>query len=231
MLRRLFVTGLAGAALCVTTDSGILAQESRTPARATQALRIFSRSGAPTPPATNAANRAQGQPTQEPGFRPSRRPAPAEAAQVDAIRALGGGGPSGPSGVKAPKPGELQEVILTAQRPWINEQAHVVHTLAYSVDPSSGVVNFNKNYPGATTVYFKGVQDGSYLVDFVVDSWGDGTYRVTSGEVNQDFTNADGAQHLMVGVKTTAAGWVDLRLTRGDGVGYHLTEIKITRVN
>jgi hypothetical protein len=68
-------------------------------------------------------------------------------------------------------------------------------------------------------------------VDFAVDAWGSGTYRVTSGDNVQTFPDSNGQQHLMVGVQAATAGWVSLILSRSEGSGYYLREVRVTRVN
>jgi hypothetical protein len=98
-------------------------------------------------------------------------------------------------------------------------------------DNSTGVVQFSTNYLNFTTVHLNVAEGASYLVDFAVDAWGSGTYRVTSGDNAQTFPNSNGQQHLMVGVQAATAGWVSVQLTRTDGSGYYVHEVRVTRVN
>lgn len=235
LLHRSLATGISGVVLSLAFVTPTAAQEGRAPARATPALAVFKPTGtrAVVSPAQIQAP-VSGLPVEEPGVRAPRRPAPADAARNDAVRTLSsgrGGVPQGPGAVQAQKPGELQDVTLTSQRPWINEQAYVTYLLAYGTNTATGHVLFNKNFPGLTGVYLNVLQGSSYLVDFVVDSWGEGTYRVESGDVRQEFKNAEGPQHLMVGVQPTASGWVHVFLSRPGGTGYYVMEVRITRVN
>ncbi len=233
--QRSFAAGVRGVVLSLTLLTPAAAQEGRAPGRASPALTIFKPNGTRTvvSPSQIPAP-VSGLPTEEPGVRAPRRPAPADAARNEAMRSLAGGPggvPQGPGTVQAPKPGELQDVTLTTQRPWINEQAYMTHLLPYGTNTATGHALFNKNFPGSTGVYLNVLKGSSYLVDFVVDSWGGGTYRVQSGAMHQEFQNADGAQHLMVGVQPAASGWVNLFLSRPGGTGYYVMEVRVTRVN
>ncbi|HSJ25542.1 MAG TPA: hypothetical protein VK929_12770 [Longimicrobiales bacterium] len=100
-----------------------------------------------------------------------------------------------------------------------------------SVNNATGVVQFSTNYLNFTTVRLNAVEGASYLVSFAVDAWGSGTYRVTSGDNVQTFPNSNGQQHLMVGIQAATAGWVSVQLTRADGSGYYVHEVRVTRVN
>jgi hypothetical protein len=223
---------LIGGALLLP-DSGVEAQD-RTVTRAVP-LEVFTVSGARTPPPTPGLESIR--PTDgaaESGMRPSRAVPAADGARAAAMRALRSrpaARPAGSGALQAPAPTELHDVTLTSRRPWINNQAYVSYGMPVSVNTSTGVVMFSTNYAGSAVVHLNAAEGASYLVDFAVDAWGSGTYRVTSGDNVQTFPDSNGQQHLMVGVQAATAGWVSLILSRSEGSGYYLREVRVTRVN
>jgi hypothetical protein len=229
-LPRHMATVLIGGALLLPA-SGVEAQE-RTVTRAVP-LEVFTVSGTRTPPPAPGLEsiRATAE-AAEPGMRPARAVPAAAGARTAAMRVLS----SAPAtragrGIQAPAPTELQDVTLTSRRPWINNQAYVNYSMPVTVDNSTGVVRFSTNYLNFTTVHLNVAEGGTYLVDFAVDAWGIGTYRVTSGDNAQTFPNSNGQQHLMVGVQAATAGWVSVQLTRTEGSGYYVHEVRVTRVD
>jgi hypothetical protein len=231
-LPRNMATVLIGGALLLP-HSGVEAQDR--PVTRAVPLEIFTVSGARTPPPTlDLQSIRSTDEVAEPGVRPSRAVPAAEGARTEAMRVLSSRSAARPGragAIQAPAPAELQDVTLTSRRPWINNQAYVNYSMPVSVDNSTGVVRFSTNYLNFTTVYLNAAAGATYLVDFAVDAWGIGTYRVTSGDNAQTFPNANGQQHLMVGVQATTAGWVSVQLTRMDGSGYYVREVRVTRVN
>lgn len=229
---RLMATVLIGGALLIP-DSGVEAQD-RTATRAVP-LQVFTVSGAGTPaptPGLQSSRSADG--AAESGMRPARAVPAADGARAAAMTVLSSrpAAPPGRAGaIQAPAPTELQDVTLTSRRPWINNQAYVDYTMPVTVNNSTGVVQFSTNYLNYTTVHLNVVEGASYLVDFAVDAWGSGTYRVTSGDNVQTFPDSNGQQHILVGVQAAATGWVSVQMTRSAGSGYYVHEVRITRVN
>jgi hypothetical protein len=222
---------LIGGALLLQ-ESGVEAQD-RIATRAVP-LEVFTVSGATTPPSTPDLDIRLPDEVAESGMRPSRAVPAADGARTAAIRILRSrtaARPGRAGALQAPAPTELQDVTLTARRPWINNQAYVSYGMPVTVNTSTGVVMFSTNYAGSTRVHLNAAEGASYLVDFAVDAWGSGTYRVASGDNAQTFPDSNGQQHLMVGVQAATAGWVSVQLSRTDGSGYYLREVRVTRVN
>jgi len=226
---------IAGGALALALSLASTAMAQDRARGATPELPVFRIAGTAAAPAVTTAQLAlPGLPAPEPGLRAPRPPARGDDVRTAAMSTLStgrGGRPATAGAVQAPGPTELQNVTLTAQRPWVNNQANVRYMLPYEVNTATGVVTFNINYPGRTAMVFNAVAGASYLVEFAVDPIGYGTFRVTSGSNVQDFpqTNTN-PRRLMVGVQATAAGWISVDLSRPTGSGYHLQEIRITRV-
>lgn len=222
---------LVGGALLLP-DSGVEAQN-RTGARAAP-VEVFTVSGARTPPPMPGvqSNRSTDE-VAEPGMRPARAVPAADGARTAAMSVLSsrrGARPGGTGAIQAQAPTELQDITLTARRPWVNNRAYLSYLFPATVNSSTGTVMFSRD-SGFATVYLNAAEGALYLVDFAVDAWGIGTYRVASGDNAQTFPNSNGQQHLMVAVQATTAGWVSVQLSRSNGSGYYIHEVRVTRVD
>ena len=165
---------------------------------------------------------------------PPAPPDPVKPETLDLVgNALGGGGFGGAAGrdFQSPGPPVLDHIELTTRQPWFHEKGNVRTALAYTTSTGAAPSwNFNKNFPGLMTVNLKVEEGATYLVDFVVSSWGSGTYQVETDSGMQEFADNGGdLEHLLVGLNATESGWVNLHLRR-EGTGYYVYSVIVNRM-
>lgn len=160
-------------------------------------------------------------------------PDPVEPQTLDLLgAALGGGFGGAASGdFQNPGPPVLDHIELSARRPWVNEKGYLHFLLPFSLNPSSPSINFNKNFPGLLTVKLKVEEGETYLVDFVVSSWGKGTYRVETSGGEQEFADTQGKlEHVLVALHATENGWTDIKFNRTGDTGHYLFTVHVDRI-
>lgn len=147
--------------------------------------------------------------------------------------ALGGGGGGGAGGgdFQNPGPPVLDHIELSARRLWVNEKGYLDFLLPYQLNPSMPSINFNKNFPGSMTVRLKVEEGKTYVVDFAVKSWGQGTYRIETSGGTQEFEDIQGKlEHILVALNATESGWTDIKFDRTGDTGHYLFTVHVDRM-
>jgi len=160
-------------------------------------------------------------------------PDPVEPQTLDLLGvALGGGfGGAGAGDFQNPGPPVLDHIELSARTLWIHEKGYLDFVLPYQLNPSTPSINFNKNFPGVMTVRLKVEEGKTYLVDFAVSSWANGTYRVETSGGEQEFDDPQGKlEHVLVALNATESGWTNVRFQRLGDSGHYLFTVHVDRM-
>ena len=244
MLARSHLQAVFFLALSLLVAAPLAAYAQDSPARISERLRHRNRLAAvdlpattvavAPPPRVRAVRRAparQGLDVEAPPAPPAP-PDPVKPETLDLVgNALGGGGFAGPGGFQNPGPPVLDHIELTPRQPWFHDKGNVRTVLAYTVSTGTAPSwQFNTNFPGGMTVNLKVEEGRTYLVDFAVSSWGNGTYRVETDAGDQEFADAGGdLEHVLVGLNATESGWVKVQLSR-EGTGYYAYSVIVNRM-
>lgn len=166
-------------------------------------------------------------PPAAPGSERSLEPPALDPALVRAaLGSFGGGMPATGDGVAVAER-VLDQFSLTAQKMSFPKRGYLILDLAHQVDAQAGV-QFRMNSPGSATVNLNIEKGRAYLLDFAVNSWGDGAYQIETEGGAQSFQDPRGEmQHLLVGIEAATTGLSTITLRRS-GSGYYLHAVTVS---
>jgi len=120
---------------------------------------------------------------------------------------------------------ELKPVV-----PRIEGQGELVFHAPDMVDPERGALL--KPAQQSRVVLRLFVNGGHrYLVDFAVNAWEPGQYRVNAESGEMDVEDADGKLgHVTVLLSAAGLGWTEITLSRPEGSGFYLNAVGVTAV-
>lgn len=121
----------------------------------------------------------------------------------------------------------VRQLILSVKRPWYVHRAFLSSEGAQRVDARS-VMHFDESTPGRAVVGLNLVAGKNYLVDFLVDGNGEGTYTIESGAGTQEFPDPEGERnHVLLALQAQQSGWAELSLRRSAG-SFDLHSVEVT---
>lgn len=119
-------------------------------------------------------------------------------------------------------------IALSARQPFDPAIGHLTFDLPHRFDPVHGV-GFRADSAGSAGVSLHTEQGRSYLLDYAVNSWGEGVYTVEADGNAQEVPDDGNLSHVLVGIQATAGGWITVRLRRS-GSGFYLHGVEVTPV-
>ncbi|MEJ8567654.1 hypothetical protein [Elongatibacter sediminis] len=103
---------------------------------------------------------------------------------------------------------------------------HLVLQDPHRVDPVHGA-HFATGGQGVVILSLNAEAGGGYLVDFAVNGWDSGIYSIVADGADLEVSDDGSLTHVLVGIRTTQAGRVNVRLSRA-GSGFYLHAVEVT---
>ena len=124
----------------------------------------------------------------------------------------------------------LRQVILTVKRPWFVHRAFLAGEGVQRVDARS-VMHFDESIPGRAVVGLNLVEGHIYLLDFLLQGEGAGSYRVDTGEDTLEFPDPGAERtHVLLALEAGSNGWTEVSLSRDAGAfDLHSVEVTLAR--
>ena len=120
--------------------------------------------------------------------------------------------------------------VLTAKQPYLEDEGHIIFMYPESVDPKRGAL-FIPKLSGQVKLHLYVKGGHRYFVDFVVNSWDKGVYRVTaeSGEYSEEDPHGT-FSHVLAILIAAGSGWTQVDLKQDSGTGFELHRVEVTSV-
>jgi hypothetical protein len=118
--------------------------------------------------------------------------------------------------------------ILTISEPLVKDRAYLSFNVVDFMDPKRGA-RFVTEREGVAVLHLLVEAGYTYLVDFIVTSWGTGSYRVAAESNEHVIEDLGGSyNHVIALLKATGPGWTRVSLRQDYGTGYQLHAVAVT---
>ncbi len=118
--------------------------------------------------------------------------------------------------------------ILTISEPLVKDRAYLSFSVVNFMDPKRGA-RFVTESKGVAVLHLLVEAGYTYLVDFVVTSWGTSSYRVAAESNEHVIEDLGGSyNHVIALLKATGPGWTRVSLRQDYGTGYQLHAVAVT---
>jgi hypothetical protein len=118
--------------------------------------------------------------------------------------------------------------VLSVKQPYIEDKGHITFVYPEKVDPKRGVL-FRPELSGQVNLHLYVEGGHRYFIDFVVNSWDKGVYRVTaeSGEYSEEDPHGT-FSHVLAVLIAAGSGWTQVDLKQDSGTGFELHRVEVT---
>jgi hypothetical protein len=120
--------------------------------------------------------------------------------------------------------------VLTSKEPMIENKGFIELISPETMDPKRGALISPKT--NGQVILHLSVEGGRiYLIDFVINSWEKGSYKLTAESGEQVYEDINGNyNHVIAQLAAVSLGWTQVELKQDLGAGFYLHAVAVTSI-